>query len=422
MSNRSFKVKIRNLSKINISRLYYLTSISKNLYNQANYLIKQYHRYTSSHLGYDSLYSSIKERKNLDNTINFELLKAGVSQKIIKQLDTNWISFYKAIKDWKIHPEKYLNKPEPPKYLKEDVIHHNLIYDYQRFQIKDTQAQLEKGLLINIPKQIRNRRIKQIEVIPRYDYFEAVFVYEDEVEYKQIEKNDNVLGIDLGLNNIAACTSNTITPFNINGKALKSVNQFYNKQMSKAKTILKKRNDRHWSKRLQRITDKRNKQMNDLLHKTSRLITNKCVENNISKVIVGDVSKSLTNINIGKRNNQNFVNISLGQLMKKLEYKLENHNIKLSITNESYTSKCSFIDNDTLPDKHSPKTKYGFSGKRIKRGMYRSKNNIKINADTNGSYNIIRKVIPKFNINTLCNGIGVDYLCNRWLHPVKLNI
>jgi putative transposase len=232
---KALKTKLR-LKKNEYDRVIELSIVSKNLYNQANYLVKQYFKYTGSYLNYNEMDLIMKERINLDGNINYQLLKSGVSQQILKKLDKNWVSFFKLIKDWKKTPKKYKGMPRPPHYIKEDK--YNLIYDYQRFQVKDKQIRLEKGLMINIPKQLKDRTIKQIEIIPRIDFFNVVFVYVDDEKYIQIEKNSNVIGIDLGLNNVVTAVSNVIKPFIINGKPLKSINQYANKQLSKKQTCL----------------------------------------------------------------------------------------------------------------------------------------------------------------------------------------
>lgn len=173
-----------------------------------------------------------------------------------------------------------------------------------------------------------------------------------------------------------------------------------------------KRNAKHWSKRLDILNANRERKIADYLHKASAKIEKICVENEISSVVIGNVANSNYKINLGKKTNQNFVNISLGQFIEKLKYKLERHNIKVIIREESYTSKASFIDNDVMPKKYEEGKKYTFSGKRVKRGLYVSKNGISINADVNGAYNLLRKETPKF-----CYK-GVE----GWLIPHKLVI
>lgn len=240
--------------------------------------------------------------------------------------------------------------------------------------------------------------------------------------------NDNKMAIDLGLNNLATCVSNgIIKPFIINGKPLKSINQHYNKRTSKIKSVLKKRNDKNHSKKTEVITRKRERQINDYLHKASAKITKQCVDNQISTVIIGNVQNSNNKINLGKKNNQNFVNLSLGQFIQKIKYKLEKHDIKVITREESYTSKASFIDNDTMPKTHlDKKTNQKFSGTRVKRGLYKTDKGVFINADVNGAYNILRKETPQFSYENLCLEINAKHKEKEgvvgWLHPYKLAI
>jgi len=153
------------------------------------------------------------------------------------------------------------------------------------------------------------------------------------------------------------------------------------------------------------------------LHKASAVVVKTCLFHNLSKVVVGDVAKSLDHICLGRKNNQNFVNLSLGQFVGNLRYKLEQHGIKLFVANESYTSKASFVDGDNLPKKYDKEANPIYSGKRIKRGLYRSKSGILCNADVNGAYNILRKNDSSFSFEKLVEKLGIYF--NGWLHPTK---
>jgi putative transposase len=323
--------------------------------------------------------------------------------------------------------------------------HDNLVFDYQAFQIKNKVlvndkpqvrtcgmginqinaicykqvAVLEKGLEISIPKSLHKKQITQIEIIPKFHSFHAVFVYEDEESKNiQISSNNKLLSIDLGLNNLATCVSNgVIKPFIIDGRRLKSINSYYNKRKAKLQSSLEKQHGKKWSNRLQKITDWRNTRVKDYIHKATAKVVNVCIENNISNVVVGDVTKSLDNISLGRKNNRNFVSLSLGQFINLLSYKLGQHNIELTVVNESYTSKSSFLDNDLLPKKYNSELKINYSGKRIKRGLYRSANGTQLNADVNGGYNILRKHDSNFCFKKLLETISDNV--NSWLHPVK---
>jgi len=420
----AYKFKLRSIPKEYYNKLYTMSNYSKDLYNQTNFLVKQYLKYTGSYLSNYQTYYLMQERENLQGEINFKKLKTVLSQNVLKILDQNWKSYFKALKDYRKNPHKYLNMPRPPGFIQEKE--YDLIYDKRGFKIYDgNKVKFGKDFgkyMLGLPKQLHNKNIKTITLKYKYKYFECIVVYEDENNYTKIKENNNVMGIDLGLNNLASCITNTgEKPFIINGKQLKSINQYYNKKQAKIKTINKKVNNQDWSNGQQQLLTKRNNKLNDYLHKASKFIANHCVKSNISKVVIGDLSKSYSSINIGKRNNQNFVNISLGQFIRKIKYKLERHQIKVVITNEMYTSKASFLDNDTLPDKLSKSLT--FSGKRIKRGLYKTKTGILINSDINGAYNILRKEVPNFNCKKLFDGIGVHNLClHNLLVPSKFNL
>jgi putative transposase len=411
-------MKLRKLDKSQFKELKEQCHIAKNLYNQALYCIKQHYKEHQTFLSYGELDKLMKTVLNLENDCNYRLIwKAGVAQQLLRNLCTNYQTFFKAIQDYNKNPSKYTGKPKSPKYIEKDYYY--LTFDNQRFQIKRDKIILNKGFVIDLPKQLRDRKINQIEIYYDYGHFTAIFAYESKETYEKIVANDNVMAIDLGLNNLATCVTNgIIKPFAINGKPLKSINQYYNKQTSKIKSVLKKRNNQHHSKKLEVITQKRKRQINDYLHKASTKIVKQCVDNKISIVIIGNVQTSNNRINLGKKNNQNFVNLSLGQFIQKITYKLEKHDIRIITREESYTSKASFIDNDLMPKTFKDKPVSDFSGMRIKRGMYKTANGILINADVNGAYNILRKETSKFQFSDINCKKGVA----GWLHPYKLAI
>jgi putative transposase len=278
---------------------------------------------------------AMKQVENLESEINYKLLKAKVSQQTLRRLDKNFKSFFRCHQDFQKNPGKYKGQPKPPRFKRKQ--YDNLIYDYQAFQVKNGLVVLEKGLNFPLPKKLIGKTLKQVEIVPKYRYFEAIFVYEDDEIFKTVSPSDKVMAIDLGLNNLATCVTNGVAkPFIVDGRKLKSINHHYNKRFAKLQSHLKKTRDHRWSNRLQRLTDRRNARISDYLHKATRQVTDICALQGISKVVVGDVSKSLDQINLGKKTNQNFVNLSLGKGIDKLRYKLELHGIQLSVTNESY--------------------------------------------------------------------------------------
>jgi transposase, IS605 orfB family len=246
--------------------------------------------------------------------------------------------------------------------------------------------------------------IKEVRVVPRANSYLIEVVYE--VQEKQIKKNNNVASIDLGLNNLSTLTFNTNdTPLVINGRPLKSINQYYNKKKAQYQSRLK--GGRHASKRISKLTDKRNNKVTDYLHKASRLLVNQLVSKDIGTLVIGKNPNMKQDINIGKVNNQNFVQLPIMRFSEMVKYKCELEGINVIYKEESYTSKCSFLDLETIC-KHD-----NYMGRRIKRGLFVSSTGREINADVNGSYNIMLKAVP----NAFANGIeGVG------VHPMVLTI
>lgn len=371
---------------------------SKNLYNSANYIVRQTFIYTTkqkeeglvnnaTYLNYYDINKQLKDNKEYCS------LPRKVSNQTLMLLDKNWKSFFSTIKDWKKNPTKYNGKPSIPKYLNKDG-KYICIYELGAISIKE----LKKGYLklsgTDIRFTTKQKNIKQVRIVPRNGYFIIEVLYEKK-EQDLKEDNGNYSSIDLGLNNLATVTSNTIKPFIINGKGIKSINQYYNKKTSKIKNILEKRNKKKSSKKLYKLLLKRNNKIKDYFHKSTTYIINQLVSNNINTLVIGYNKEWKQEINIGKRNNQNFANIPHQLFSNMLEYKCKLHGINFIKQEESYTSKCSFLDNEEIC-KHE-----NYKGNRIKRGLFKTSKGIIINADVNGSFNILKKAIP----NAFANGI-----------------
>ena len=227
----------------------------------------------------------------------------------------------------------------------------------------------------------------EVRVLPRNNHHIVEIAYK--VEEKQLSpNNDRYVSVDLGLNNLATVSSNIEKPFIINGRPLKSINQYWNKEKARLQSFL--RDNRKTSKRIERMTNKRNNKVKDYLHKSSRKIVNFLVSKNISTLVIGYNEEWKQNISIGKVNNQSFTSIPFYTFINQLEYKCKLEGINVILTEESYTSKCSFLDNEPLEKQDS------YLGKRIKRGLFKTAKGKLINADLNGSLNILRKVIGEF--------------------------
>ncbi|OXB94831.1 transposase [Parageobacillus galactosidasius] len=371
---------------------------SKNLYNYANYIIRQEFVNNNKWIRYNSLDKMLKQEGV------YKKLPAQTSQQILKLLDKNWKSFFKAIKDWSKNKDKYLGKPKLPKYKKKNG-RNVVIFTNQQCKIKDGYIKFPKTDLKLKTKVTEG--LQQVRIVPKGSIYIIEVVYKKEIP-DIIRESNRVVGIDLGLDNFVTMVNNIgETPIVINGKGIKSINQYYNKQLSYFKSILKKQNGLDWSKRLEKLTLKRNNKMKDFMHKASRYVVNWCVHHNIDTIVIGKNDNWKQEINLRKRLNQSFVQIPYDMFIKQLQYKCEEVGIKIVLTDESYTSGTSFLDGEAPTKENYDKSR------RIKRGLFRSNKGILINADVNGAYQIIKKVSP----NAFADGVeGVG------LHPVKLNV
>jgi len=362
-----------------------LCKISKNLYNQANYLIRQDFIKNRKYLNYNIIENILKnQRYEKEDYDNYHKLKIQTSQQILLLLDKNWKSFFKSIKDYSKNKSKYLGKPNLPKYLKK--VEYILIYTNQNCQIKKNILVLSKNIKIKIPEYKDFSNFNQVRILPFKKYYEVEIIYEQNIVNSDLDLN-NYTSIDLGLNNLITLISENKSIL-FSGKIIKSINQMFNKKYSKLKSIKDKKKGINLNyNKLRRLECDRKYFIKDYFHKVSRSIINYCLINKIGNLVVGYNVNWKTSINIGKRNNQNFVQIPYSQLLTYLEYKCNLVGIKFIKTEESYTSKCDGLALEKIC-KHE-----NYLGKRIKRGLFQSSIGRLINADVNGALNILRKVI-----------------------------
>ena len=355
---------------------------SKNLYNRALYLVRHHYFNTKEYLNFYKLRKILIDNRDVD----YYSLPTKVSNETLRLLDRNFKSFFALLK--KNKSGSYDKPVKIPKYLDKDG---RFVATFNKEAI--SKRSLKKGLIklsnlsIEIPTKVKESELVEVRILPRNNHHVVEVVYK--VEEKETKIDDNrYASVDLGINNLMTVSSNVAKPFIINGKPLKSINQYWNKEKARLQSLLK--GEKKTSKRIQSITNKRNNKVKDYLHKSSRYLVNFLVSNNISTLIVGYNEEWKQNINLGKRNNQSFVNIPFYTLIKQLEYKCKLEGINFILTEESYTSKCSFLDNEEVC-KHN-----NYLGKRIKRGLFKSSENKLINADLNGSLNILKKVVGEF--------------------------
>ena len=400
------KQQIKHLTKEEYNILRELCKIAKNLTNQAIYNIRQHYFQEKQYLRYEANYHEMKYLEN------YKLLNSNISQQTLKDVDKMFKSFFALIKLAK--QGKYNFKHiKLPNYLPKNG-YSNLAISQIRLR-KDNiltiplsntfKKKYNNKIEIKIPQVLEDKKIKEIRIIPKFNarFFEIQYTYEVQEEDINLNTN-NALAIDLGVNNLCTCVTSAGKSFIIDGKKLKSINQFFNKQNAKLQSIKDKQNINRQTKQQFLISRKRKNRVDDYINKTCRYIINYCISNDIGTLVIGYNQSFQNKTNLGKRNNQIFTHLPFGKIREKLEYLCKRYNINYILQEESYTSKASFFDNDELPiyNADNPQT-YEFSGKRVKRGLYQTKNNYRFNADCNGALNILRK----------SKAVDLTVLCHR---------
>jgi putative transposase len=385
---------------------------SKNLYNAANYEIRQAFIHEGRYLNYR------KMDKRMQQHEAYKALPRKVSQWVLKGLHNNWKSFFEARKAYNEDPSKFLGRPGLPKYKHKTEGRNILIYTIQALSRRGLKRGLIQPSMLPIEVQTKQEDIDQVRIIPRKGFYVVEVVYGKEV--KQANVNPAYYaGIDIGMNNLVALTSNkpAFQAVVVNGRPVKSVNQFYNKRKAE---LQKQLGHTGTTKRIERMTNKRNRRIDHYMHTASKRIIDVLVQEGIGVLCIGKNDVWKQEANMGKRTNQNFVQIPHARFIAMLTYKAELVGIRVQITEESYTSQASLLDLDPLPVRKSgEETKPTFSGKRVKRGLYHASDGRSINADINGAGNIIRKVAPDaFGQRAVEDGKGV--LASLVVHPVRI--
>ena len=356
---------------------------SKDLYNYANYIIRQEFINNNKYIPYRELNRELKTHQPYKDCMS------QPANCVLRVLDKNWKSYFVAIKDWKKNPDKYLGMPKLPGYLPKDgrfnwIIPNNTVFykdDEIYFRIKKLQGFSWKSRCLG--------RLIQIRFVPKNNNYIMEVVYEIEVE-DTLDQSSRIIAIDLGVDNLATVTNNIgERPFIINGRPIKSVNQYYNKYLAEEKSRLKKINGKDWSRKLDAISFKRNNRITDYLHKASAYIIKWCLIHEVDTIVIGLNKKWKQEANIGRINNQKFIMIPYEKFIQQLEYKCQTNGIIFKATDEAYTSGTSNLD-DEKPIKENYNNK-----RRIERGLFQA-NDTLINADVNGSLQIMRKVFPNF--------------------------
>ena len=387
------KQQIKHLSKEDYKSIKELCHIAKNLTNEAIYNVRQYYFTENKFLKYEKNYTLLK------SSPNYKELNSNIAQQILKEVDGSFKSFFGLIKLAK--QGKYSFKDcKLPRYLPKDG-YTTLVIGFVRLNgnklilpFSNNFKKTHKVVEITIPPVLLDKKVKEIRILPKANarYFEIQYIYETECIQRNLNIQ-NALALDLGVNNLVTAVSSTGKSFIVDGKRLKSINQWFNKENARLQSIKDKQ---HFGKkptnRQKAIARDCNNKVNDYMNKAARTIIDYCINNDIGTLIAGYNVTFQRSSHISKQNNQKFVNIPYGRLRDKLAYMCELNGITYVEQEESYTSKASFWDKDNIPvyNNDNPK-EYEFSGNRVHRGLYKTANGKTFNADINGALNIMRK-------------------------------
>ena len=370
-----------------------LSHAAKNLTNEAIYNVRQHFFKTRQYLSYNENY------KLLRSNSNYKKLNANMAQQIIREVDGMFQSFF-ALLQKKKEDKNFSVKTRFPGYLPKDGFA-TLIIGLVRLKrntftlpYSKTFGKTHEAVKITIPPTLKSRQVKEIRIIPKYNarFFEIQYIYEVAEEQRELTPT-KALAIDLGITNLASCVTTEGKAFILDGRKLKAINQWYNKENARLQSIKDKQHyGAQMTIRQRKLAMKRNNRVNDYISKVARYIINYCLREQIGVVVCGYNADFQRGANLGEVTNQNFVNISFGKLQDKLRYLCRLYGIKYVEQEESYTSKASFWDMDELPVYSTVDAReYKFSGRRVYRGLYRRADGYEMNADLNGALNILRK-------------------------------
>jgi putative transposase len=382
------------------------TFASKNLYNAANYRMRQAYIHENHRV---MAYSALDQL--MQATLEYRALPAKVAQWALKQVDAAWKSYCAAVAEWSVHPAKFTGHPKLPKYLDKQG-RNLLVYTDQAISRDPKNAGwvVPSGVPIHVATKHTHAEIAQVRIVPKSTHYVVEVVYEREPDSTPTSPPLDptlIASIDIGVNVLAAITSSQpgFTPLLVNGRPLKRCNQWYNKRRAKLQAQLPA--NHFTSRAIEAITDKRNRVISYYLHSASRAIINLLIQRGVGSLVIGKNDLWKQGANLGKRNNQAFVMLPHARFIEMLTYKALLAGFQVATIEESYTSKCSFLDQE--PIQHHAR----YLGKRVKRGLFMASNGQPIHADINGSFNILRQYAPK----VMATGVSAFAI-----HPAPLRL
>ena len=401
--NRTEQIYIRE--NRTLSRMCHL---SKNLYNQVNYILRNQFLNHEKLSGYNELAKQFSIPSDMEEHNNYQKLPAQTAQWTIRKVVQSWNSFFRALKTWKKHPDIFKGKPKPPGYKNRDG-EFMLIFTNQQCRIHEGILRFPEIMETEVKTRLNDVNIREVRIIPQGSGYTVEIVYLKEIADIPGMNPKRIMGIDIGVRNLVTM-GNSIFQQGIAVRAglLKSINQYFNKELARIRSINDlQENEKKQTRQIQKLFMKRNRKVRDIMHKLSRSMVEYAKSMNIDTIIIGHNKEWKQSVNMGRKNSQNFVQLPFNTLIQQIRYKAEEIGISVTIQDESHTSKCSFLDNESI-DHHD-----AYMGKRIKRGVFQSAKGKLIHADLNASYNIIKKAIPE----TFANGIeGIG------LYPGSLSI
>lgn len=340
-----------------------------------------------------------------EDQFDFRNLPSAISQQVVAQVFSNIKGWIKSKKEFEKNPSKFHSKPKLPNYKKGEK-QNMVVFTTFACRVKNGYIYFVKNIIQPIKTKIGDNKLCQVRIIPQATCYVVEVIYEKKEQDLNLNK-DNVLSIDLGLNNLCSCVNNVDKqPFIVNGRIMKSFNQWYNKRKAKLMSFA---GDKGTSKRLRQLNNYRNFWIEDHIHKVSRFVINYCVDNNIGSLVVGLNKGWKQEINLGKKTNQKFVEIPFSRLIDKISYKCKLVGISFYLSEESYTSKVDHLAFEEL-GKHDV-----YLGKRKQRGLFQSSVNKLINADINGAIGIGRKVFGDSYVSRIIDS-GLAF------NPIRVNI
>ena len=388
---------------------------SKNLYNQALYRVRQDFFAAKGYLNYNAIDASFKAGNGLNNNDYGNMPTAASAQQTLMLLHRNWVSFFNATKAYKANPEAFTGRPRLPKYLDKDKGRQVVMLPGQTISAKDGVIRFPKAFNgFELKFRHKDVPIRQVRFIPGANHIMAEIIYQVE-EVSRLPDNGRYFGIDLGIGNFATIVSNVMPPVIINGGKLKAVNQYYNKQNARMRTvetamrpIVTPKGSTYCKQtdRLRTLAAKRNARIKDGLHKISRHVVDLATKHEIARIIVGKNDGWKQEVNLGKKTNQAFTQLPHAQFIAMLTYKAKAVGIEVVTCEESYTSKTSHLDDE------QPTKQEAYRGKRVKRGLFITSNGTIVNADVNGAAQIVRKVVP------MAKAYGIE----GGVNPVKVAV